>query len=226
MFRSGLYVPRLGPVNLTQNSLTGKCHHPQTVPATIPVGVGPAPVPLQSFHHTRIGDTIEMTGLSISGWLTLGKDCPTAAVKISIYKSEQTISPFVPAGTYPFTLLPRCNEMVVRRSIPNTEKLNKVTSRRWVINHKAGETTTTFPIKIWVPFKGKRVKYNPGQPTDFPTNEASYMDDRYYAIFQSSVPDEVPGGGFGLLLPNAQYQDLLDRNVQFKGKFMAYYRDG
>ena len=194
-------------------------HHPQTIPAiTLPTGAPPVQLPLQSRAHTRIGSSIELTGLSIDGYLQLGSEAPATVVQIAIYKADMQLDTV--------TLLPTLSQIRLRREIDGTERTNKVMSKTWVLNHRAENASVKVPVNLYYRFKaGKRIKYNDGQTTTFPSSEAHYQDDRYYMVIRSDKPDLVVGGGIPASIPNSQLNAVLDANVTFCGKYTAYYRD-
>lgn len=217
IYRSGLYRidPDIANVNLVSGNQIRLQHHPQTVP-TYQIGAAAGSV-IESGPRTRVGDTIEMTGLDICGYLTLGKGLANATVHIGLYKADVTVN------TVP--LLPRLDAMTIRRQHDFTEVPNKITSRTFTLNHSANGTATRRKFQIYHRFKKpRRVKYNQGQTSDQTINEARYMDDRYYLVMFSDTPDEVVGGGIGIH-PVAQLQQLLDKNITFYGRYTAYYRD-
>lgn len=218
ILKTGLYKITLTPnaEYLQSNWQINLQHHPQTTP-TFQIGA-PAGSPIESGPRTRIGDSIDMTGLDVSGYITLGKDLSNAAVHIGLYKADQTLNSV--------TYLPKLNEMEIRRELDNTERPNKIVSRTFMLNHGAQNTTTRRKFRLYHRFKKpRRVKYNQGQTSDQVVNEARYQDDRYYLVMYSDVPDEVVAGGISPNQAASTYEALLDKNVSWQGRFTCYYRD-
>lgn len=222
LYRSGLYLITLnGPATFLQGTNMLKLqHHPQTVP-TFNLGTGLGGATIESGPRTRIGDTIEMTGLDVSGYITLGKTLEHATVHIGLYKADQTLV----NGVVP--LLPKLSGMQIRRQIDFTEVPNKIVSKTFTINHSANSTSTRRKFQLYHRFKkSRRVKYNDGQTSDQTINEARYMDDRYYLVMYSDRPDlQITGGIPPNQIVAADYKQYLDDNVQFIGRYTAYYRD-
>lgn len=223
--KSGLY--QMTPLNtgfLSNASQTSIQHHPITYPSeTALVGQQGQRLKLDSGANYRIGDTINLTGVGLKGFLCLGKDCQNAQVYCGIHKAEQTIDT-------PIDFMTTLDGMEIRRQINNAEKLNGTKAvKRWSLNHRANEQEVKIPVNMYLSLN-KRIRYDRNQPDRDAGNMSQdmYDDLRYYLVFYSDVPDEVlpaAGGGVGPAVPVADQQAVYDRFPTFYGRWTAYYRD-
>ena len=223
--KSGLY--QMTPLNtgfLSNFTQTPIQHHPITYPSETDLqGQAGAKLKLTSGAGYRIGDTVNLTGIGLKGFLCLGKNCPNAQVYAGFHKAEQTIDE-------PINFLTTLDGMEIRRQINNAEKLNGTKVRkRWSLNHRANDQEVKIPVNMYLPLN-KRIRYDRNQPDRDSGNMSQdvYDDLRYYLVMYSDVPDEVlpqAGGGVGPQVPNAQQQDVYDRFPTFYGRWTAYYRD-
>ncbi len=222
-------VTRTGLYEVRPNSATGVLdgidqvaiqHHPQTFPYADDAGQGAAQVITGA--ATRAGQTIQLKGLAVKGFLVLGKNCPNARVHIGIYKAESTLN-------QPFSYLASLDGMELRRQIPHFEKLNKTKcGKTWTLNHRSAEDSLKVPVNLYLKI-GKRVRYNEKQPAmvvQSPMDQQWYTDDRYYLVAYSDVPNADPQTGIPNNVPNLQLITELEKWPRFYGSFRAYYRDG
>lgn len=216
VFKSGLYKVSSGVPGFLQCSIMLRSqHHPQTVPLAVAGAVG---APIDTGPHKRIGETINMTGLALKGMFIQGSTALSQTVRISLCTAKCTLPD-------PRQLLPNLDFMTVRRNIDDTEKLNVVKTWELNFNQTAATEPRRRPFSFYVKLN-QRFRYNDDQSTQFPgIQETAYQDKRYYLVMYSDVPDEAPGGGIPLNIPNNQLNQVQQRNIQFYGRFTAYYRD-
>lgn len=219
-------ITKTGLYEISPNAATGSLdsiwqqrvqHHPQTQPLLDDQGAGGTQV-LSGFG-TRVGDTVELKGIAVKGYLLLGKECENARIYMGFHSAEQQLN-------NPSAYLPRLDGMQLRRNIADTEKLNGTkVSKMFTLNHRAQDEEVKIPVNMYLPIN-KRVRYNLNQTPGTPMNEIWYMDKRYYFVCYSDTPNgSTVQGGIAPGIPNAQLQQTLDKFPQFYGSFRAYYRD-
>lgn len=186
-------------------------------PFTFKTQLDPNGSTVNSGPSTRIGDTVEVTGLSIRGWLKFPSQIDVGEeVRFAIYRVDQVLAKSLWEYEVPL------NRMLIPRQIDDHEKLHKVFVKSYRLNHKTGSQTMRVPVNIYKRFKkSKRIRFNETVVSDVSVHLTDYADDRYLLSITSTVP-APPNGVFNPLPPTP-----AERNnyPQFAGNFICYYRD-
>lgn len=192
--------------------LNNDMFHPFTVrPPVITTG---AVQTVDSGRGTRIGDTVNLTGIALKGTLVFPKEIDHGVrVSISIYRADSVLSQDL--YKYEFDL----NNETNTRMIDDSEKIHKVAQKSWLLNHTSGSQTIKRNVSMYIKFKnGKRIRYNEDLVHAQGCSLLDFQDTRYLCSMRSDVNGP------------AIFSDPVNANTrnaypQFYGKWVCYYRD-
>lgn len=191
--------------------------HPYTALLTAepPANVGDNQL-INSAAGSRIGNSINLTGISLKGYIIYPRTIDAGTViRANVYHAKHDLD----LNLIDYEPSLHCDE--IPRELDDVNQVSKVMGKTWILNHRYGGADMKVPVRLYKSFgkAGKRIDYNDIPNTPAECKLVDFKSSRYLLSMTSDVP--MPSAGMSVP-PTAGQIELFP---QFYGQFTAYYRD-